>query len=153
MRQIPSPPAREVWVEILQISFNIGSLACRLPRGRCGLKCTSYAYPPFSKMSPPAREVWVEIVRVVCGDYTVFVSPPAREVWVEIISAPLIIPAGVRRLPRGRCGLKSLMSNPTPVCRRRLPRGRCGLKSRYSIGNLLIPSSPPAREVWVEIPI
>ena len=58
-------------------------------------------------------------------------SPPAREVWVEIDVLLHYWRPGRRRLPRGRCGLKSV-----EVCKKRN-------QSR----------SPPAREVWVEIDV
>ncbi len=38
-RGIKSPSARKVWIEIdVQTQYPRGSF-CRLPRGRCGLKC------------------------------------------------------------------------------------------------------------------
>ena len=78
-----SPPAREVWIEIVIDRDLKWVNACRLPRGRCGLKFTIRVMVSFVRQSPPAREVWIEILPSVF-----------RSLW------------GYSRLPRGRCGLK-----------------------------------------------
>ena len=56
-------------------------------------------------------------------------SPPAREAWIEICAWWAVDYDGVRRLPRGRRGLKLI------CVARTAPR-------------LM---SPPAREAWIEI--
>ena len=130
--------------------------------------------------------------------YNVIWSPSARKVWIEILLSAqnrdnlcvtfreegvdwngqlcYLLRSEYRHLPRGRCGLKSLMSRIersfVPVTFREegvdwnnhhlyfiikgywrhLPRGRCGLKSPSIQRRHKKPmTSPSARKVWIEI--
>ena len=56
-----SPPAREAWVEIMQM-----------------------VEAALLVVSPPAREAWVEITCCYLRIQHILTSPPAREAWVEI---------------------------------------------------------------------
>ena len=58
---IKSPPAREVWIEILVQNISRLGGTSHLPRGRCGLKLTLTQRVLNIFWSPPAREVWIEI--------------------------------------------------------------------------------------------
>ena len=68
-----SPPAREVWVEIM-MEDGMEDYDSRLPRGRCGLKLYLLNSKIARLTSPPAREVWVEIYMACSARLTLLVA-------------------------------------------------------------------------------
>ena len=133
---ISSPPAREAWIETDTPRLTCARSPSRLPRGRRGLKRDVPALIEVQHASPPAREAWIETVIMRHKARTKFVASRAGGVDRNGYHAPQGA-YKVRRLPRGRRGLKLVWTLALLDVACRLPRGRRGLKLRgcISLGN------------------
>ena len=82
-RNVLSPSARRVWIEMTDCGKFNTRRRCHPPHGGCGLKSSVLQARPQTQRSPSARRVWIEIA----ATYRQHIrqrSPSARRVWIEI---------------------------------------------------------------------
>ena len=105
-----SPSARKVWIEIARSAYSFAQLLSPSARKVWIEMMKSNKNIEVNIKSPSARKVWIEILRSQ-GWSSCAKSPSARKVWIEIYPHYLGDNAKGCHLPRGRCGLKSIVKS------------------------------------------
>ena len=124
-----SPSIRKAWIEIKILGTPRQRRLGRLPYGRRGLKSSREQWNSLTAVSPSIRKAWIEIKGSLTALQFCKSSPSIRKAWIEITTDLQKSTKPTSRLPYGRRGLKSLLSDIISP----------------------LPLSPSIRKAWIEI--